>query len=339
MEHIITLLIGMAILGLPTWVFWPERGLIAKWRKARLNSERVLIEDALKYLYDCEYKGIKCGVQSVAGRLNISADHATEIIVNLEHLHLVTREDAYLHLTESGTAYALKIIRIHRIWERYLADHTGVHETSWHKEADFKEHFMSIEEANTLAASIGNPVFDPHGDPIPTEKGEIPNLSGQSMVNFKVGDHLLIEHIEDEPPAIYAQLVAMGLFPGMEIHILSVDESKIRFYANGEEHVLAPAFATNLTLRPLEKEIIHTEYRKLNSLAIGDTAQVKGISPACRGLERRRLMDLGVIPGTKITALLKSPGGDPISYDILGAQIALRKEQAAMIYITSLGTP
>jgi DtxR family Mn-dependent transcriptional regulator len=72
----------------------------------------------------------------------------------------------------------------------------------------------------------------------------------------------------------------------------------------------------------------------LSTLKLGEQATVTGISPACRGLERRRFMDLGILPGTQIEVDLSSPSGDPMAYRIRGALVALRYEQANMINIS-----
>jgi DtxR family transcriptional regulator, Mn-dependent transcriptional regulator len=63
---------------------------------------------------------------------------------------------------------------------------------------------------------------------------------------------------------------------------------------------------------------------------------VAGLSPACRGAERRRFLDLGILPGTPVTATLRSPSGDPTAYLIRGALIALRREQAALVRVREL---
>ena len=72
---------------------------------------------------------------------------------------------------------------------------------------------------------------------------------------------------------------------------------------------------------------------RLTCLAPGDAAEVVGISRACRGPERRRFMDLGILPGTQIRAEMRSPGGDPTAYIIRGALIALRREQSDLIKV------
>ena len=74
----------------------------------------------------------------------------------------------------------------------------------------------------------------------------------------------------------------------------------------------------------------------LVDLRQGESGRVLDISQECRGLERRRLLDLGVLPGTVITAEMRSPSGDPTAYRIRDAVIGLRAEQARMINIARL---
>ena len=140
--------------------------------------------------------------------------------------------------------------------------------------------------------------------------------------------------MEDEPGAIYEQLVALGLYPGMEVFVLDVTDSKIIFAAEGEEHILTPLFASAITVELLQKKepFIHKSVL-LSSLTIGEKAEVVGISPNCRGQQRRRLLDLGVVPGTIISADIKSPSGDPVGYRIMGAIIGIRRSQADLIFI------
>jgi DtxR family Mn-dependent transcriptional regulator len=73
--------------------------------------------------------------------------------------------------------------------------------------------------------------------------------------------------------------------------------------------------------------------RTLATLRPGEAAIVTGLSPACRGTQRRRLLDLGVVRGTRIEAVFRSAAGDPVAYRIRDAVIALRREQADWIRI------
>ena len=116
--------------------------------------------------------------------------------------------------------------------------------------------------------------------------------------------------------------------------MINSTSERIRFIAEGEECVLAPLFANNVTVFPLHKERPVTEsFKTLSTLSIGEEGIVVGISKACRGQQRRRLLDFGVVPGTVIKAEMKSVGGDPVAYRIRGANVALRKKHTDQIYI------
>jgi len=328
------LLIGLGVITVIGVVFWPRVGIISRWKRWTQDTERILIEDALKHIYDCEYKNISCTINSIAGNLSINSDRAAKLVSRLETLDLLTSIGEVLQLTPRGRSYALRVIRVHRLWERYLADETGLKEMDWHEVAEKKEHSFTPEQADKLAAQIGNPIFDPHGDPIPNSEGQLPKLESQPLTSLKSGELGLIVHIEDEPKSVYSQLVAQGLNAGMQVKMIESNNERIKFIADLEECVLAPLFAANISIRPIQPELeIKSPLRTLSSLKIGEEGIVIRISKACRGQQRRRLMDFGVVPGTKIIAELKSASGDPVAYQIRGAKIALRKPQADLIYI------
>jgi len=328
------LIVAIFILFALAIIAWPKFGLVSQFNRFRSNNRRIQIEDALKHLYHCEFKKQPCTLESVAGALSINSDHAATLMAKLESLELLNSKEKSFHLTPNGRSYALRIIRVHRLWERYLADETSLSETDWHAEAEKKEHRMSEDEANALAAQIGNPSFDPHGDPIPTAKGELPPLKGRPLTDLSEGEVAGIVHVEDEPPTVYAQLVAQGLNPGMHVQMLEATKERIVFIADGDEKVLAPVFAANITVIPLAMpKQIDQPFQTLVSLNPNEKGIVIGISKACRGQQRRRLMDLGITPGTEISMEMVSAGGDPTAYQIRGATIALRKDQAGLIHI------
>jgi DtxR family transcriptional regulator, Mn-dependent transcriptional regulator len=328
------LITGLLFIVFCLWLIWPKKGGIALVAKLNKNNKKVLVEDALKFIFDCEYNKTSCDVDGIAGHLNISADRAGRLINRLSTLDLITMSDHSVNLTDDGRSYALRIIRVHRIWERYLADETSVQPAEWHNEACRIEHLVSVDETEKLAAQMGNPVFDPHGDPIPTAEGEIPGQKGRSLSNLKEGAMGRIIHLEDEPKSIYEQLVVLGLYPGMQIYVTDVTDKKITFVADGEECVLTPLFAGYITVEELPEELVQIpKHDLLSSLKIGEQAEVVGISPNCRGQQRRRLMDLGILPGSHISAVMKSASGDPLGYRVMGTTIGIRKQHADFIFI------
>jgi DtxR family Mn-dependent transcriptional regulator len=333
-DPLLALLVAVVFGAVLVVLFWPGWGLLRRLGTAFRASDRMRIEDALKHFHDCEYHGQPCTLQSLSGALGISGNRGAELLRRLEHLQLVVSAATGYALTTEGRSYALRVVRIHRLWERYLAERTGVAASEWHARAETVEHKITAEEADSLAASMGHPRYDPHGDPIPTASGEIGPLLGRPLTELAPGSLAEIVHVEDEPDAVYAQLLAAGLHPGLRIRILESSPQRIRFEVDAEEHVLAPVFAANVSVVDLvEAPPTGGPIRRLSDLELGRAARVIGISNACRGAERRRLLDLGVIPGSVVRAEMRSPAGDPVAYRIRGAVIALRAEQAGLIRI------
>lgn len=315
-------------------LFWPSRGLFWRWKQLHQLGERVMIEDALKHLFKCEYHKRTATLESLSGSLGIGQNRAAELFGRLESLQLLRLEGGDRRLTAKGRTGALRIIRVHRLWEQYLAEETGHAAVSWHREAEDREHSMSAAEADELDELMGFPVYDPHGDPIPTADGEIAPRGGTPVTSLAEGQVATIVHIEDEPPELFHRIVAAGLHLGMRVEIKSVSPERVELLADGQPRQLTPVDAANIFVAALgEEEKMEGPFETLAELEVRERGQVVRISPACRGLERRRLMDLGIVPGTVIEVDMRSPMGDPTAYRIRGAAIALRKEQAEHVHI------
>jgi DtxR family Mn-dependent transcriptional regulator len=329
--------IGLVVCAYGLLRFYPA------WRHSRELTGRVRREDALKHIHKFEMDRQQPTVQSVAGILNLGMDSVAELLTGMERDNLLEIEQGKIQLTPRGRDLALHIIRAHRLWERYLAEETGYPEADWHSQAERHEHSLTPEQTNLLADQLGNPTHDPHGDPIPTAEGNLMVHGGQPLCSLPVDTMARIVHLEDEPEVVYAQLVAEGLYPGMTVRLLESNAQRVRFWAVGNEHVIAPIVALNISAKPLPAEIDDSsapdqqgsaEKMSLGDLPLGETAQVQAIGRACRGAERRRFMDLGILPGTHVTAEMRSPGNDPTAYRIRGALIALRREQAELIVVS-----
>jgi DtxR family Mn-dependent transcriptional regulator len=181
---------------------------------------------------------------------------------------------------------------------------------------------------------MGNPRYDPHGDPIPTPTGDLPGKRGLPLSQLAPGEVGEIIHVEDEPAAVYAQIVAQNLHPGLRVRVLESTREKIRFEAEGVENLLAPVVAANVTVLPLvEERSIEGPFETLGALRVGESARVVGLSRRCRGQQRRRLLDLGLVPGTLVRAEMIGASGDPTAYTIRGATIALRRTHADLIHV------
>jgi len=331
------LVLALGVIGL----FWPGWGLLSRWRGASQSAERVRVEDTLKHLYESEVNGVVSSMQSVAGAARLSVDDAADVLQNLQRRRLIELEREGIRLTATGREMGLHVLRAHRLWESYLADQTGFPEPEWHGRAHDLEHGLSPSEVDALSARLRHPTHDPHGDPIPTATGEFSGQQGVPLTTAPVDQPLRILHMEDEPKAVYAQLVAVDLHPGMPVRLVEVSPERVRLVAGGTEHVLAPLVAASVSVEPLaEERAAETPVGEpLSALQAGDSGRVVAISRRCRGAERRRLLDLGVLPGTVIRAELRSPNGDPTAYRIRDALIALRVEQADLIRIERFPEP
>ena len=335
---LIGLLGGLGFLLVMALLFWPESGWFWRLQKRGELTEKVLMEDTLKYIFKCEREGKTVSLESLAGILSISVGHVSEILTLTQDRGLVELAEKGIQLTETGKMTATQIVRAHRLWERYLADATGYREGDWHQQADRLEHKLTVDEMDRLSASLGHPTHDPHGDPIPTPRGDLISHGGIPLSDLPVQTAARIVHIEDEPDVIYAQIVAEDLHPNMIIEIDEKTTNRLRFWVDDQEHVLAPIVAANINVIPLadknQERII--EGVPLDTLVPGQAGLVTGISSLSRGVERRRLFDLGIIPGTEIYVEMVNPGGDPTAYRIRGTVIALRNTQARLIRVNPI---
>jgi DtxR family Mn-dependent transcriptional regulator len=331
------LLIFIAVLAFAVILFAPRVGLLSVRQRRKNEMRRVRLEDTLKHVFDHEDRGATATLASVTDGLRVSSAEALALVENMQNAGLVKVVDGRILLADDGRKYALQVVRAHRLWERYLADETGVDPVRWHAEAERREHLISPEQAEELSRRLGNPRYDPHGDPIPTADGELPDEAIAPLTQLEAGEYARVVHIEDEPEAVYAQLLALGVYVGMEVRITDRTDDRIVAGTDaGKELVLAPIVAANLSIQRIpEQDAVELSRagESLASLNAGEMAEVSRISPACRGLERRRLMDLGILPGTRIEYDRLGLTGGLTSYRVRSTVIALREEQAEMISI------
>ena len=218
------------------------------------RSDRILFEDALKHLYKCEVDRTRATVQSLAGQLRVSDDRATEILTDLRDRGLVELKEDSFPLTQSGREYGLHLVRAHRLWERYLADRTGVSEVEWHGQAEIREHEITPEQADRLWAQLGYPTHDPHGDPLALSEGTLAQLPERTVLSLHVDQRARIVHVEDEPESVYARLVEEEVFPGMEFRVLEKNEDSVTIRTEGREKTLDSFAAANVSVELIEQE-------------------------------------------------------------------------------------
>src|SRR6185436_13846663 len=147
------------------------------------------IENYLKTIYNLSANNTTVVAnQKLANKLEIQPASVTEGLRKLHELKYVIYEKSYgTRLTALGSKLALGIVRRHRIWETYLAKELGFGWDEVHEIAEELEHIKNDKLINKLSERLGNPVYDPHGDPIPDEKGKIKKSNFISLSEAKTG--------------------------------------------------------------------------------------------------------------------------------------------------------
>lgn len=190
-----------------------ERG-----RGLRLSAAQ---EDYLKALYELAPEGEHISTSALASRLRISAPAATEMLGKLATLQLVSY-DRYRGavLTEAGRLVALETIRHHRLIESYLVSALGYSWDEVHEEADRLEHFISERLEGRIAAALGNPEVDPHGDPIPSAAGSVAEPNLLRLRDRHAGETVVVRRVSDRNADKLRALDDLGLRPGIRLEIV-----------------------------------------------------------------------------------------------------------------------
>lgn len=327
------LLIGSTLLLLLALLLWPDRGLYSRWRGRRRLDARETIEDALMHIHQRQHERRPASAESLAGTLGISTKDALALAQRIEAKGLLTARGDGLYLSNEGHRWALQVVRAHRLFERYLADETSLPLEELHQHAHRLEHKLSPQELDKLDADMGYPAFDPHGDPIPTAEGVLAVIDSQSLVEWPPNKPAQVVHIEDEPPEVFAQIMAEGLALSTMVTVVESTPRRIVLEANDVEHVLAPVVAANISVRELPEAAPTVSFERLSSLKVGQKARVAALDNTCQGLTRRRFLDLGITPGVRIEPVMQSAFGEPIAYRVRDTLIALRRDQSDLILI------
>jgi DtxR family Mn-dependent transcriptional regulator len=316
------------------YIFIPRFGLLALYRDWRATRQREQVEDALKHLLDREQGGRHASPESLAGTLDLRRVKTTALIASMESQGLVESRGSELHLTAEGERWAMHIVRAHRLWERYLADEARMPLEKVHTEAHRREHRFTDAELDELDAALGHPTHDPHGDPIPTREGILAKAEATPITSWQPDRPARIVHLEDEPAIAYEQITAAGLRLGQTVRILESSPQRYILSDGESEYRLAPAVAANVHVAPLPEEaVLPAGTISLNELKHDQRAEIVTLDEAVQGFTRRRFLDLGMTPGTEIYPELGNFFGDPRGYRVRGTLIALRKDQAAQIWV------
>ena len=306
---------------------------LVHWRRGVVRHGRQRIEDALKHLFEQEYRGRHASLASLAGSLRLNDRAVMSLVARMQTQGLVAARGTEFDLTGAGRRVALQIIRAHRLLERYFADEARLPLRQVHAAAERREHALSVDEVERLSASLGHPTIDPHGDPIPSRDGALAPASGTSATSWPPDVLGRIVHLEDEPPIAFAQIVAEGLRIGQIVRLVESTPGRMVFTDGENEFRLAPAVAANVFLAPAPEAAAEPDIVRLADLSRREWGEIVGLEAACQGFSRRRLMDLGFTEGARVRPVLQTFAGDPRGYELRGTVVALRREQASQVLV------
>jgi DtxR family transcriptional regulator, Mn-dependent transcriptional regulator len=173
------------------------------------------IEDYAKAIYALELRGGSVSTNALAERLGVTAASASGMVKRLCEMGLVEHERYHgVSLTDGGRRIALEVIRHHRLLELYLVESLGVPWDRVHEEAEVLEHVLSEQLEARIAAKLGNPTHDPHGDPIPTPELTIEEGPTRSLQTLRSGDKGTFARVSDADPDMLRFLADRGIAPG-----------------------------------------------------------------------------------------------------------------------------
>jgi DtxR family Mn-dependent transcriptional regulator len=181
------------------------------------------VEDYAKAIYALETRreGHAVSTNAIAERMGVTAASASGMVKRLGELGLVEHQPYRgVSLTEQGRRVALEVMRHHRLLELYLVESLGVPWDRVHQEAEVLEHVLSEELEELIAAKLGDPTHDPHGDPIPTRELTIAEEPTESLQVLAGGDQGTFARISDSNPDMLRFLADRGIKPGDRFEVL-----------------------------------------------------------------------------------------------------------------------
>lgn len=180
------------------------------------------VQDYLKRIYELTESGLPASTNDLARELNISAPSVTGMIKKLagEKSPLIEyQKHQGVTLTPAGKRAALEVIRHHRLLETWLAQTLGYSWDEVHEEAERLEHVISEDFERRIAAALGNPTRDPHGELIPTADLKMPSDDTTPLSSLRPGQSATIQRVDAQDPNLLRHLERLGLIPGVQIEV------------------------------------------------------------------------------------------------------------------------
>ena len=198
-------------------------------------------EDYLKALYHLEMDFDSISTNSIADYLDMKPSSVTDMLKKLAEKKLIHYQKYKgTSLTKKGKLIALTIIRKHRLWETFLVEKLGFGWDQVHIIAEQLEHIKSEELIENLDNFLGNPKYDPHGDPIPNKNGEIEKMNQKLLVElkasqkgiitgFKKGTASLLNYLDKEKVKLGDSIKVIEILEFDGTYIVEINKRKLTF--------------------------------------------------------------------------------------------------------------
>jgi DtxR family transcriptional regulator, Mn-dependent transcriptional regulator len=214
------------------------------------------IQDYLKKIYELTDDGQPASTTALAARLGIAPASVTGMVQKLAATKpplLKYRKHQGVTLTGEGQRAALEVIRHHRLLEAWLVKTLGYSWTEVHGEAEKLEHVISEDFEKRIAAAMGNPDRDPHGEPIPTADLVMPEDESVSLSALKAGQKGIVSRVRAEDTDLLKHLEGLGLNIGVQLEVLDVSPydqvARLRIRGRKEPAILGPVITARVFVR------------------------------------------------------------------------------------------
>lgn len=203
----------------------PEIEALSTGSSSQRNSlNHQAIEDYLKTIYTLCEEESPVSTSRIAAARDVRPASVTSMLQRLDKLNLVHYEKHYgVTLTDAGEKVALEVIRHHRLIELYLIEALGFAWDEVHEQADLLEHVISEKLEERIAAYLGHPTVDPHGDPIPTKEGTMISVEVAPLATLSEGETAVVARIIDDANSeMLRYLAELELTPGTQLQVVEV---------------------------------------------------------------------------------------------------------------------
>jgi DtxR family Mn-dependent transcriptional regulator len=184
------------------------------------------VEDYCKAIYSLQFRhegeqAEPVSTNALAERLEITSGSVSAMLRKLDELGLIEHEPYRgVTLTAKGRRVALEVIRHHRLLELFLAETLQMPWDRVHAEAEVLEHVISEELEELIAAKLGHPTSDPHGDPIPSADLELSERPTRALSSLQEGEGGVFVRVSDADPAMLRYLDSLGVSPGDRLRVI-----------------------------------------------------------------------------------------------------------------------